>query len=150
MIITKGISFTNIVKWTGLHFMGLLLFMGAVASLYYFQFIHFSIPWLPVSIIGTAVAFYVGFKNNQAYDRMWEARKIWGGIVNDSRSWGMMVDGYITNLFNENPKPEAELKQIKQTLIYRHIAWLYAHRSQLLVATPWEHISPGNATSKVF
>jgi len=39
-----------------------------------------------VSVIGTAVAFYVGFKNNQAYDRMWEARKIWGGIVNDSRA----------------------------------------------------------------
>ena len=46
-----------------------------------------SIPWLPISVIGTAVAFYVGFKNNSAYDRLWEARKIWGGIVNTSRMW---------------------------------------------------------------
>lgn len=35
----------------------------------------FYIPWLPISLVGTAVAFYVGFKNNSAYDRMWEARK---------------------------------------------------------------------------
>ena len=92
-------------------------------------------------MIGTAVAFYVGFKNNQSYDRLWEARKIWGGIVNDSRTWGMMVDGFITNLFRENPLSNNEIHDIKQRLIYRHIAWLYAHRSQLLVATPWEHAS---------
>jgi predicted membrane chloride channel (bestrophin family) len=41
-----------------------------------------TIPFLPLSTIGIAVAFYVGFKNNQAYDRFWEGRKIWGGIVN--------------------------------------------------------------------
>jgi len=34
-----------------------------------------EIPWLPLSVISTAVAFYIGFKNNQAYDRLWEARK---------------------------------------------------------------------------
>jgi len=64
---------------------------GAIVALYHFQIISITIPWLPVSVIGTAVAFYVGFKNNQAYDRMWEARKIWGGIVNDSRAWGMIL-----------------------------------------------------------
>lgn len=150
MVITKGISFSKLLKWTGFQYAGLLFFMSAIAALYYFEILQFSIPWLPVSIIGTAVAFYVGFKNNQAYDRMWEARKIWGGIVNDSRSWGMMVDGYITNLFADSPKSNAELQQIKQKLIYRHIAWLYAHRSQLLVPTSWEHIGQGGLTSKLF
>tara|TARA_B100000795_G_scaffold35292_1_gene23312 strand:+ start:26607 stop:26840 length:234 start_codon:yes stop_codon:yes gene_type:complete len=56
----------------------------------------FAIPWLPISVVGTAVAFYVGFKNNQAYDRMWEAHKIWGGIVNESRTWGMLIAGNTT------------------------------------------------------
>jgi hypothetical protein len=36
-----------------------------------------SIPWLPLSLVGTAVAFYVGFKNVQSYDRIWEARKVY-------------------------------------------------------------------------
>lgn len=126
----------------------LTAFAGSVAALYHFKIISVSIPWLPVSVIGTAVAFYVGFKNSQAYDRMWEARKIWGGIVNDSRAWGMMVDGFITNQFTQNKLTDDELKSIKRRLVYRHIAWLYAHRSQLLVPTSWEHISQGGHLGK--
>ena len=143
MIITKGVSLDKILAWTGHHIVWLLVGAGSIASLYYFNIINIAIPWLPVSVIGTAVAFYVGFKNNSAYDRMWEARKIWGGIINDSRSWGMMVDNFVTNLFATEKVSEQEIHQIKQRLMYRHIAWLYAHRSQLLVATPWEHISQG-------
>lgn len=60
----------------------------------------------------------------------------------------MMVDGYVTNLFKENKLDQKEIQQIKKRLIYRHIAWLYAHRSQLLVATPWEHISQGGHTAR--
>lgn len=148
MQITKSVSFRKIIKWTGFHIIWLFLFIGIIASLYHFQILEFSIPWLPISVIGTAVAFYVGFKNNQSYDRMWEARKIWGGIINDSRTWGMYVDGFVTNLFTENKASESEINTVKERLIYRHIAWLYAHRSQLLVPTPWEHASQGGYTGK--
>ena len=48
--------------------------------------VNFAIPFLPLSTIGMAAVFYLGFKNNAAYDRFWEARKIWGMIVNYSRS----------------------------------------------------------------
>ncbi|ETN96447.1 hypothetical protein P278_05250 [Zhouia amylolytica AD3] len=135
-------------KMAGHHFLWLIPLMGGIAALYHFNFITFKIPWVPVSVIGTAVAFYVGFKNNQSYDRLWEARKIWGGIVNDSRSWGMMVDGFITNQFTKNDIPDSEIKSIKKKLIYRHIAWLYAHRSQLLVPTSWEHIKQSGHIGK--
>lgn len=149
MIVRRSHSFANVIKWTGHHIIWLLLLMGIIAILYYYRVISFHIPWLPISIIGTAVAFYTGFKNNQAYDRMWEARKIWGGIVNDSRSWGMMVDGFISNQFAKDKVSDAEIKEIKKRLVYRHIAWLYAHRSQLLIATPWEHISQGGGIGKL-
>ena len=148
MIITKGISTRSLLKYTGHHIVWLLTVMSIIAALYHYKLIAITIPWLPISVIGTAVAFYVGFKNNQAYDRMWEARKIWGGIVNDSRAWGMMVDGFVTNLFTEKKLSENDLHDIKKRLIYRHIAWLYAHRSQLLVATPWEHISQGGIMAR--
>jgi len=141
MIVTKNISFVRLMKMTGHHFLWLIPLMGSIATLYHFNLITFKIPWIPVSVIGTAVAFYVGFKNNQSYDRLWEARKIWGGIVNDSRTWGLMVDGFVTNQFTKDDVSDQELKHIKKRLVYRHIAWLYAHRSQLLVATSWEHIA---------
>lgn len=143
MIVSKGIDFKSLFQFTGIHLLWLFAFAGSVALLYQQNIISFSIPWLPISVIGTAVAFYVGFKNNQAYDRMWEARKIWGGIVNDSRTWGMMVDGFVSNFFADTKASNEELHSIKKRLIYRHIAWLYAHRSQLLVPTSWEHISQG-------
>jgi len=148
MLVTKGISVINLIKWTGPHILWLLAFMGGVAALYHFELLNIGIPWLPLSVIGTAVAFYVGFKNNQAYDRMWEARKIWGGIINDSRSWGMMVDGFISNHFADKKVSENEIYTIKKRLMYRHIAWLYAHRSQLLIPTPWEHASQGGHTGR--
>jgi len=88
--------------------------------------IDLTIPFLPISTIGIAVAFYIGFKNNQAYDRFWEARKIWGGIVNYSRTWGNQVLSFITNLHASDEHSEEEIREIQKRLIYRHIGWLYA------------------------
>jgi len=95
------------------------------------------------------VAFYVGFKNNSAYDRLWEARKIWGAIVNGSRSWGTNVKGYVGNQFLDDEKSENELHENYKRLIYRHIAWLYTLRGQLLVPTSWEHVSLSGHVGKM-
>jgi len=149
MMITKNISIFRVFQWSFHHIAWLLLFAGGIATLYWFDLMPFGIPWLPVSVIGTAVAFYVGFKNNSAYDRMWEARKIWGAIINSSRAWGMQVDGFVTDQFAETEVDQAEIVQVKKRLMYRHIGWLYSLRSQLLIPTPWEHISQGGRTAKV-
>ena len=77
MIITKGISIQRLIKWSAHHILWLFALMASIAALYKYDIIQVNIPWLPVSVVGTAVAFYVGFKNNQAYDRLWEARKVW-------------------------------------------------------------------------
>jgi putative membrane protein len=105
----------------------------------YYKLEWLKIPWTPLTLIGTAVAFYIGFKNNSAYDRTWEARKIWGGIVNSSRSWGTMINGYVTNEFAESPVDSNELDAIRKKLIYRHIAWTYRLKRQLRVIKGWEH-----------
>lgn len=66
----------------------ILIVMAAVPTVLYqtFHCTLIALPWLPIALIGTAVSFMIGFKNNAAYDRAWEARQIWGGIVNISRS----------------------------------------------------------------
>lgn len=138
MFVRRNISLPNLFDWSWLHLAWLLMLSSAVALMYYFRIITFQLPWLPVSIIGTAVAIFIGFKNNSAYSRTWEARIIWGAIVNSSRTWGMYVDGYISNQFTQNKQSDETIHQIKQRLVYRHIAWLYALRSQLLMVTSWE------------
>ena len=42
---------------------------------------------LVVRILGIAVAFFIGFRNTQAISRWWEARQLWGSVVNQSRNW---------------------------------------------------------------
>jgi putative membrane protein len=97
------------------------------------------IPSLPIALLGTAVAFNIGFKNSNAYDRGWEARKIWGGIVHYSRTFTVMVSDYISELHLDGNISEEELKIIKKRLVYRHIAWLTALRYQLREPKEWEH-----------
>jgi putative membrane protein len=40
----------------------------------------------PFSLVGIALAVFLGFRNNASYDRWWEARKLWGQLLNDARS----------------------------------------------------------------
>lgn len=148
MLINKSVNVIQLLKWSGGHVAWLLLAAGGIAYLYHEKYLEIVLPWLPISVIGTAVAFYVGFKNNQSFDRMWEARKIWGGIVNSSRAWGMYVDGFVTDQFKEGSISDEDLHATKKRLIYRHIAWLYALRSQLLVSTSWEHASQSGHTGR--
>jgi ion channel-forming bestrophin family protein len=92
----------------------------------FFHIKSIAIPFLPVATIGTAVAFYVGFKNNSAYDRLWEARRVWGSITNASRMWGAMVMDVVAS---RQGSPEAAA--VKKQLLYRHLAWMNMLRLQL-------------------
>ncbi len=149
MYIKKNFSLKNILLFSGGHLIWITLWALLVAVIHHFvhsDLLH--IPWLPVSVIGTAVAFYIGFKNNSAYDRLWEARKIWGAIINSSRMWGATLRAYVGNQFTEVDEKEEELQRIHTRMLRRHIAWLYALRSQLLIPTPWEHISQSKHIKK--
>ncbi|MEM7455306.1 MAG: bestrophin family ion channel [Planctomycetota bacterium] len=150
MIIQKTVPPLKILQWVWFHLMWLTIWSASAVAVYEFSGYGWlmSIPWLPLSLVGTAVAFYVGFKNNSAYDRMWEARKIWGAIVNSSRAWGAAVRGYVSNQFTEQDEEDAHLHSVQQRLVYRHLAWLYALRSQLLVVKEWEHAAQTGATGR--
>ena len=127
------------IKWTSHDIIKFLILAMIPVILYeVFDLKWLHLPWLPIALIGTAVAFVVGFQNNAAYDRIWEARKIWGGIVNASRSWGIQVNDFITNEFATEKASEEELQQIKKELIYRHIAWMTSLRHAMRTSKSWE------------
>ena len=130
MYVKKNYSFWMTFNWSKKPFIIGLIYAATICfSSYYFN-LPITLPWQPIGVIGIAVAFYLGFKNNSSYDRTWEARKIYGGIVNDSRSIGVAVVAFI-----QGPNSA----DIKKELIYRHIAWLTALRHQLRLTRPWEH-----------
>ena len=144
MIVQRSIGLGKLWRWSASRLAWLVLGATSIALLYKFQVIDFYVPWLPVSLIGTAVAFYVGFKNNSAYDRMWEARKIWGGIVNTSRSFAASARAFITDEFASAPVSHEALKEEIRVILYRHIGWLYALKHAMWQRTKWEHQLPSS------
>lgn len=139
MHIKKRYTAFQMAVWTRFETLLFLLIIVAWVSIYFFLDIPWlKIPWTPLALIGTAVAFVIGFQNNAAYGRIWEARKIWGGIVNTSRTLGMYLQDMITNEHLETPLKEEELAKEVKTLTYRHIAWMTALRHSMRASKPWE------------
>lgn len=142
MIVRKNYSFGRILRFAGHHFVWLIpLVVGVALIQEYSGWDWVKMPFQPVALMGTAVAFYLGFKNNQSYERLWEARKIWGAIVNSSRAWGSYVKNFVNDQHLEGSISDEDLKKHHKRLIYRHLAWMYTLRSQLLVPTEWEHLN---------
>ncbi|MDO7850581.1 bestrophin family protein [Hymenobacter convexus] len=90
-----------------------------------------DIPWQPVALLGTAVAFYIGFKSNGSYDRFWEGRQLWGSIVNTSRVWAIRVFDFVHPEGNADPDAQPELAALHRRLAYRQVAWCNALRLHL-------------------
>lgn len=132
MYVKKRVSLWRVISWSKWPFIIGAIYGGAICFSSYFLGFKLYIPWPPLSVIGIAVAFYLGFKNNSSYDRIWEARKIWGSIVNNSRTFSAAVVSFVQGDNQEG---------IRKELIYRHIAWVTALRHQLRVSREWEHIN---------
>ncbi|MEO0899971.1 MAG: bestrophin family ion channel [Bacteroidota bacterium] len=131
----------DMARWTRFEtFLFLIVIVVAVALHQLFDLAWLKVPWTPLALIGTAVAFVIGFQNNSAYGRIWEARKIWGGIVNTSRTFGMFIQDMVTNEYASIPLSKEELKHEVKTLTYRHIAWMTALRHAMRAPKPWETI----------
>ncbi|AMR40478.1 multidrug transporter [Elizabethkingia anophelis] len=118
-------------KWTKRDTLLMLLIATVPTILYVIGWKFIGLPWQPVAILGTAVAFIVGFKNNASYNRIWEARQIYGAIINDSRSFAYSVRDTLGG------KESSVVKRI----FYRHFAWLTALRFQLREPRSWENMN---------
>lgn len=139
MYTAKRVSWRVVAPFAWRSVLFFLLYSTAICTLYVWAGWQFlALPFVPIGVIGTAVAFYVGFKNNSSYDRLWEGRRIWGSLVNTSRAWGAMVLDYVSNLHAKTPATDAELHRVRRELIYRHLAFLTALRTQLRSRTVWQ------------
>lgn len=91
------------------------------------------IPVAIPGILGTAISLILSFRTSQSYERWWEARKIWGEIVNDSRTWARQVLVFL--------KEDQPLSENQKILINRQIEWVILLRKRLRDESP-EQITP--------
>ncbi|MCZ4224815.1 bestrophin family protein [Pedobacter rhodius] len=117
MLLRKKIPFSYIFKKVRKELLYVLM-IGLVV--YYITTVFRNvIPEMPLGIpafLGTAISVILSFKLNQSYDRWWEARKIWGNIVNESRSFVLQLQSFVSGSSRDDIKKIA----------FRHIAWCYS------------------------
>ncbi len=89
-----------------------------------------GIPFGAIAALGTALAIFLGFRNNGSYDRWWEARKVWGALVNDSRSWCRQVVSWVeaprrSRSDGVDGSGAEELVDLQKELVHRHLAFVH-------------------------
>ncbi len=136
MYAARNLSFNFIIRFAWKPLLIFFLYSTILTCLYEFANLSFlALPFAPIGLVGTAVAFYVGFKNNSSYERLWEARKIWGALVNLSRTFTVFVLDYLQP---GDQMDTTALQEHKRIMIYRHIAYVNSLRIELRSRKVWE------------
>ena len=93
---------------------------------------------LPFSLVGVAIGIFLGFRGKTAYDRFWEGRTLWGGIVNYCRTGTRQI----LTLLQAPPEEQADLRIVQKKAVYMLIAFANALRHHLRDSEPWEDLAP--------
>jgi ion channel-forming bestrophin family protein len=127
-------------RYLGWPLLFVLAYDVLVVVVYKAGFLHWAaFHQIPVTLLGSIVSILVAFRNSTSYSRWWEARTLWGSIVNNSRSWGRQVT---TAVRPASPACSAETEQTQRKMVYYQIAWVNALRQHLRHLEPWEQIAP--------
>ncbi len=101
-----------------------------------------ALNFTPIGILGSALAIFVAFRNNSAYGRWWEARTLWGGIVNSSRVFARLVITFTDSHSHQANYNPTRSEAFKKSLVYKQIAWVHAMRLHLRNQENWQEIQP--------
>ncbi len=95
-----------------------LLLWDLIVTVDYMLFLDrkIELPSMPLTLLGSALVVLISFRNSSAYNRWWEARTLWGSMVNSSRSFARQVLTLIDDNGATNP--------VKTVLLRRHVAYV--------------------------
>ena len=129
MIVNPVPSATQIFREVWKVLTGLFVWDVIVTVTYYF--LPFHAPELPLTLFGSALALFLGFRSNSAYQRWWEGRGLWGLMINASRNLARAARNFM---------PDPEATEMKRTIVLRQIAYVNALRCQLRRQSPDEEV----------
>lgn len=95
-----------------------------------------------VGLIATVVGIFIVFRFNEAYQRWWEARILWGGLVNESRSLAREVITLLTPERVPNISSWENARKLHAELVHRHLAYCNALRLSLRHEDSWDELAP--------
>ncbi len=141
MIVPQGPHLGQMLRYVGRRPL-LALLAWDVAIVLAFKLLHWE--WvgsrhIPLGLYGGAISVIVGFRNNSAYARWWEARTLWGQIVNNSRNLAREVISTLRSAPAEDPGP---MHTLRRRLVYHQIAYVHALRQHLRGLPPVDPLAP--------
>lgn len=95
----------------------------------------YTLTLAPFTMIGVALSIFLGFRNNAAYDRYWEGRKLWGSLVNVSRTFARQISNLVISDDDSD-----EVAAFHREMVYRTIAFVHALRHHLRDSSPVEEL----------
>jgi putative membrane protein len=136
MLLKKNIPLKYVfgkIRW---EILAVLAYSVTIAILYRnFHFTRISIPLSVPMILGTVMSLLLAFRSNQAYDRWWEARTIWGAIVNDGRSIARQVLSFVKSEYDQE-----DVKKFRERFLRRQMAWNYSLAQRLREESPTDRL----------
>ncbi|RNI25718.1 bestrophin family protein [Rufibacter latericius] len=135
MILDRNLKWEVIVHYTWKSMLYYLLLSVVVYLLHdYFEVLQLHLPFSTLTALSTALAIFLGFKNSNAYERWWEARQIWGQLVNSSRSWARQV---LTMIIPTDEQDAELVRKLQHRMVYRHLAFVHGLRVFLRKPKPY-------------
>ena len=101
-----------------------------------------SLPFSVAAILGSALAIFLAFRNNNAYNRWWEARTIWGSIINNSRIFARQIIANADHAEAIGKADKSQANAYKKELVERQIAFAHALRLHLRQQDDWQGLRP--------
>lgn len=101
-----------------------------------------TLPFSISAILGSALAIFIAFRNNSSYSRWWEARTLWGGIINSSRVLARLIITFTDSHAHQQNYDKERSEQFKREMIYKVIAWVHALRLHLRKQENWHELKP--------
>lgn len=98
-----------------------------------------AMPDQPLALMGALIGVVLAFRTNLAYARWWEARILWGQLVNASRNWLRQIKSFV------NVVDPGKARHIQKELIFLQVAFVHALRIELHGEEgqeEWNHLLP--------
>lgn len=108
-----------------------LLVAISVFVLHRLKVIDVTLPFSIAGILGSALAIFIAFRNQSSYARWWEARTIWGGIINNSRIFARQIIANTDNAVTIGKASKTDAELYKKEMIDRQIAFAHSLRLHL-------------------
>lgn len=142
MIIKRNFNPIKIAGYVGFELVFAIAMAIAAFVLHKQSITAIELPFSIAAILGSALAIFIAFRNNSSYGRWWEARTLWGGIINSSRVLARLIITFTDSHAHQPNYDKGRSEQFKKELIYKVIAWVHALRLHLRTQDHWYDLKP--------